>query len=464
VFSWSYRHLTADAARQFRLLGLHPGPDFDSYAAAALSGITREQAQRQLDQLARAHLIQQTRTGRYTMHDLLRDYAAGQASQHDTKPDQQASLTRLFDYYLHAAATAVAAAKPGGHYWPSMPLQASPVPEMSSSLVARAWLDTERPALLAVAALAAAQGHADYTTDLAAILTAYLYKGGHFPGALTIHTHVLDIASQTGDRAAEAKALIHIGVVECWQGSYQQAADHLGHALTLSGQVGDQALQASALGNLGVLHMLLGRYASAARHEDEGLALYRQRGDLIGQAWMLGNLGIAYERQGRYQPAVSHLRQALAMSRETGDQTRQAYALSNLGVVHTRLGNYQQAVGHEHQALSIFRDISDKCGETETLNNFGDAFLAVGEPKQARTYYTGALRLASQIGFERQIARAHDGLARTYTATSQARHHWQEALTRYSNLTAPETPAIRANLTELANQAVTLADTAERTP
>ena len=42
VFSWSYRHLDADAARAFRLLGLHPGPDLDRYAAAALTGTTAE--------------------------------------------------------------------------------------------------------------------------------------------------------------------------------------------------------------------------------------------------------------------------------------------------------------------------------------------------------------------------------------------------------------------------------------
>ena len=41
VFSWSYRHLDADAARAFRLLGLHPGADFEPYAAAALTGTTR---------------------------------------------------------------------------------------------------------------------------------------------------------------------------------------------------------------------------------------------------------------------------------------------------------------------------------------------------------------------------------------------------------------------------------------
>jgi hypothetical protein len=41
VFSWSYRQLPADAARVFRLLGLHPGPDCDSYTAAALTGTPR---------------------------------------------------------------------------------------------------------------------------------------------------------------------------------------------------------------------------------------------------------------------------------------------------------------------------------------------------------------------------------------------------------------------------------------
>ena len=44
VFSWSYRHLDAETARAFRLLGLHPGPDFDAYAAAALTGTTVAQA------------------------------------------------------------------------------------------------------------------------------------------------------------------------------------------------------------------------------------------------------------------------------------------------------------------------------------------------------------------------------------------------------------------------------------
>ena len=39
VLSLSYRHLPEAAARMFRLLGLHPGPDISAAAAASLAGV-----------------------------------------------------------------------------------------------------------------------------------------------------------------------------------------------------------------------------------------------------------------------------------------------------------------------------------------------------------------------------------------------------------------------------------------
>ena len=75
VFSWSGRHLDADTARAFRLVGLHPRPDFEVYATAALTGASLERAERLLGVLARANLIHASAPGRYSQHDLLRDYA-----------------------------------------------------------------------------------------------------------------------------------------------------------------------------------------------------------------------------------------------------------------------------------------------------------------------------------------------------------------------------------------------------
>ncbi len=107
VFSWSYRHLPPPAARLFRLVGLHPGPDLDAYAAAALADTGLDQAGRDLDRLARAHLVHEAGAGRYGMHDLLRAYASGLTVAQDGHTERQAALRRLFDYYLATVAAAM---------------------------------------------------------------------------------------------------------------------------------------------------------------------------------------------------------------------------------------------------------------------------------------------------------------------------------------------------------------------
>ncbi|GHH61352.1 hypothetical protein GCM10017774_87200 [Lentzea cavernae] len=74
VFSWSYRALGPEAARLFRLLGLHPGQEISVENAAALLG-TRH-VRPVLAELTRANLLAERRPGRYFLHGLLHAYAA----------------------------------------------------------------------------------------------------------------------------------------------------------------------------------------------------------------------------------------------------------------------------------------------------------------------------------------------------------------------------------------------------
>jgi len=94
--SWSYQQLGSATARLFRLAALHSGSDFDSYAAAALTDSTVQQARRELDELTRAHLVQRI-SDRLCMHDLLRDYARELTATQDSEEERHAALTRLFD-------------------------------------------------------------------------------------------------------------------------------------------------------------------------------------------------------------------------------------------------------------------------------------------------------------------------------------------------------------------------------
>ena len=79
VFSWSYRTLSADAARLFRWLGMCPGPDIALAAAASLIGLPLRRVRPLLAELTRVHLLTEPTPGRFGFHDLLRAYAIEQA-------------------------------------------------------------------------------------------------------------------------------------------------------------------------------------------------------------------------------------------------------------------------------------------------------------------------------------------------------------------------------------------------
>ena len=276
VFSWSYQALDSTAARAFRLSGLHPGADLDPYAAAALFAADVSQASGLLETLTRAHLMVREQPGRYQMHDLLRAYAAELAAAHDGE-EQQAALTRFFDHYLHTAAAAMDVLRPSErHHRPRVPEAASPGPPMADASAARAWLDAQRPNLVAAAAHACAHGWPDHAIELTATLHRYLDAGGHYPEAVAIHEYARSAAHRLDNPGAEANALTSLGVIDSRRGRYQQATELLQQALTLSREAGDRAGEARVLANLAGIEMWRGRYQEAAGLLQQAFDLYRQ--------------------------------------------------------------------------------------------------------------------------------------------------------------------------------------------
>jgi transcriptional regulator with XRE-family HTH domain len=159
VFSWSYQSLTQPAARMFRLLAVHPGPDITAAAAASVAGVRQERARQVLTELVLANLLAEHGDGRYTCHDLLRAYAAEQASTSDSDADRKAAMHRMLDHYLH---TAFGAAKLLDQVDPAARPPA-PVPgvvpeELADRGAAYAWFEAERPVLSAAISQAARHG------------------------------------------------------------------------------------------------------------------------------------------------------------------------------------------------------------------------------------------------------------------------------------------------------------------
>jgi DNA-binding SARP family transcriptional activator/Tfp pilus assembly protein PilF len=501
VFSWSVRHLEPGPARLLALLGLHPGPDLDRYAAAALADLPARQAGAQLDVLARAHLVQVNAAGRYSQHDLLHDYSRELAADQQDHAGRRAAVTRLLDYYLQAAAAAVDVFMPAERYLrpaagrltARRPARlAPPIPDLAA---ARAWLDAERTVLVAAADHAARHGWPEHVGALAATLDSYLTAGGYFPQAIAVHSLALRTARQAGDRAAEAAALANLGLVDASQGRGEQAGRRLAEALALyqatpdrsgtarvliglgvlasrlgrldeagaryeqaaneAALAGDWYTQASAFISLSGLSITLGRYERAGDLGRRALAFFREVGDRTGEGYALNIVGNVEEKLGDDRAAERSYRRSLELQREVGERVGQGFALTSLGSLLSRLGRHREAIDYQRQALAVVRESGERFLEAPALICLGSALLGAGEAGQARAQYLEALSIATEARNPRQQARAHDGLAaisRNAGDLTAARRHWQEALSRYDDIGLPEAADVRKSLAALAGR------------
>jgi tetratricopeptide (TPR) repeat protein len=435
-----------------RLLALHPGHVLDTYAAAALTDTDTDAASQHLRQLCGDHLLQSSTPGRFVFHDLVRAYAADRAIDEDRPSARRAALTRLFDYYLSTAGTAMDILHPAdAHRRPRRPPTATPIPALTDPDTARGWLDTERPTLAAAVGYTVAHGWSIHTVQLASTLYPYL-RGGHNADALAIHGYARDAAQHSGDREGQAQALNNLGATHGQVGRYGPATAHLRQALALFRQTGDRVGEAHALNNLGLVEAWLGQHGPAADHLHQALTLLRQTGDRVGEAHALDNLGSVETRLGQHGPAADHLHQALTLFLQVGDRTGEAFALNNLGVLHTRLDQSKRATEYHRQALTLFRGSGDRFGEATVLNGLGQAARTGGHPADALAHHTAALTIAADTGGREQQARAHTGLGHAHYPLGnfvRAREHYVHALALYTDLGSPQADDVRTHLAAL---------------
>jgi tetratricopeptide (TPR) repeat protein len=389
-----------------RRLALHPGQDFDAYAAAALLDADVSTTEEHLRRLTAEHLVQQPVPGRFALHDLVRAYAAERATDEERPTDRRAAQTRLNDLYLYAAAAAMDALHPAErHRRPSLPPNDVRRPDLDDPKAALHWLDTERSTLVAVCL--SAPSHA---VPLAATIYTYLDNGGYPAEAITVHTAAREAAVANGDPSGEAGALINLGVVFWQLGRNPEARDRMTESLTLFRRLGDARGEARALGNLGVVYNAFGDQAASADHHARALAKFAEIGDQVGEANTLTNLGDVYVRMGRLTEAAEHHRRALDLFRALNHRGGEATALTNLGDADTRLGNLNEALDSLDRAVGIFGELGERYGQTCALNGRAEALAAMGRHAAAVTTYRQALELARLIDDPAEQSRARTGL------------------------------------------------------
>ena len=494
AFSRSYQDLSAAEQAMFRALGLHPGTDFDAWAAAALAGAPVAEARRDLEGLYDHYLLTETAPGRYRFHDLIREHARALAAA-SPPAERDAAAGRLLDYYLAAARAADqqlgSRAAPG----PGAPSAAAPATrQIASRDDALAWMNAERLNLHAAAGYAAASGWPGHAAGIPAAMHEFWRSQGHWDQALTLHqaafqaardagnqlaearaltdlgdmqfltddypvaeatlTRALQVYRGLGDRLGEARALTSLGAVQHAAGDTPAAAASLTRALGLYQSLADRPGEASALTSLGAIQQAAGDTPAATASLTRALELCAEAGSQLGQASALTELGTVHYAAGDLDAAISAEQQALGLYRRLGDRLGEGHALTSLGTLQYRTGDYQAAEASHTRALQLYRDLDDRSGEAEALNNIADTVRGTAHPAQARPYYQKALQIATSIAAQLEQARALEGLSRCHTLEgnhSEGRKILSRALAVYQRIGSPRARELEQELRQPAS-------------
>jgi DNA-binding SARP family transcriptional activator/tetratricopeptide (TPR) repeat protein len=391
VLSWSYDQLSEPAARVFRLLGLHPGPDISSPAAASLAGISRAEAGAALRELARTHMVAEHLPGRFTFHNLLRVYAADLAERCDAEQDRQAAAHRMLDHYLH---TATAASQRFSPFRSPLRL-AAPQPgvlpgDVADKEQAMAWFDAENSVLVALIRYAYANGFDTHAWQLPWTLGPFHNRRGWWRTYVASQEIALAAAQRLGDTLALAHAHHLLGHAQAQMGAYDAAEPNFWRALDLFRELEDRANEAVVLNGLAGMLERQERYPEALAVALDALRMLKAAGHWWTQATLENGVGWLYAHLGQYDQALSHCQRALSLHRDSGHRGGAADALDSLGFIYRCLGDLTQAKAYYRQAVDAYREIGAPFGQGHSLNGFGDVLIAEGDYHGAREAFLEA--------------------------------------------------------------------------
>ena len=395
VFSWSYRRLDPEAARVFRLLGLHPGPDCGRAAVASLTG---RPVARELAELTRTHLLSEGPAGRYSCHDLLRVYASECTHAEDLQAERQAARQRLLDHYVRTAQTAAALLNPVREpVVPGAPGPGAGSERIADRTAAMAWFTAELPVLLGAVALATEAGFDEYACQLAWGVSAYLHLQGRWSQRAAVQTTALAAARRSGDRVWQARIHRELTGAYAWLGRFDESLGHAQRAAALFGELGDDVGLARTHRSICLLMERWGRLPQALEHAQRSLELFLGTNDRAGQAYAYNSVGWYHALVGSYEEALTECRQAIARLRDIGDRGGEATAWDSLGYAHHRLGHYEEAMLCYRRALDLLREVGDQYFEAPTLDHLGDTLLVLGDEAGARDAWRSALAILEEL-------------------------------------------------------------------
>ena len=422
VFDHSWRLLTEREREVFQRLSVFRG-GFTCQAAQRITGASL----RELRALVDKSLLQRAPSpdGRYTIHELLRGYAAGQLG--DVPAEEEAAKERHCAYYARF-------------------LQAREAHLMGrDQKKALAEIEAEIENVRAGWNWAVAQGKLEEMDRALESLTEFYWIRGWFQQGTDTFARAAHRLADAQEAITHRESRIVLGKVLLQQGRFcdllglvEQASGPLQKSLAIFRDLDAQREMAYAL-------RWLGHNASSPGEQkrlyQEALAIFKEIGDRKGILLSLWGLGHAAASQGEHGAAKQLYQESLAVARELGNQQGVADSLNYLGNTTRYLGQYGVAKQLHQESSALYKEISDSWGIAYSLNSLAQDAKGLGEYGEAKQLLQESLATYREIGNPRGIARVLANLGEVANAVRDyegAAQHAGESLALSKRLDMPE--------------------------
>ncbi|MEU7326834.1 tetratricopeptide repeat protein [Streptomyces griseoviridis] len=403
AFQLVHTSLPASAARTLRLLALAPAGLIDPHTASALAGCSVGSARATLDDFVGLGLLRAVPSPlpQYEVPGCLHPHLRALAEEQDRPAELQLARARMLERTVRLLQSCRAITETDS---PEAREKLQGMPRslrFPSPRAAEDWLRIRRPALLAAARLAVADGELDtlarrLMSQLVRTMVAHFGTQAAAPDLYGVHGLVLDVAERRELPREKAAALLNLGDLDAQTGRTAQALVRYREALDAGRSANDPYATGRAMESVGGAHLELGDYDRAADWFGRALAQRLARDERADAARLYGRIAAAQTFAGRYGEAQRGWRAAVAGYRKDGDVASQARALSELARVQEYAGRPEESLHTCHEALEWARRAEDVRLQAALQLRLADTLEHLGDPASAGLHRTAAERLLGE--------------------------------------------------------------------
>ncbi|NGN68054.1 tetratricopeptide repeat protein [Streptomyces sp. A7024] len=413
AFRLTYESLPQPAGHLLRLLALAPAGLVDAHTASALAGCTVAAARTTLEDFERLGLIRRDEE-LYEVPGCLRPLLQQLLETKERPEEVLLARARMLERTVRLLHSCRAVTEPEDSPVHKRLAGLPKTLRFSSPEAAREWLAGRKPALLAAARSAVADGELDtlarrFAAALSRALAAHQGEESAAPEQYQLHELVLGVAERRGLVREKAAALLNLGDLDARSGRSAEALVRYREALEAAREVGDPQPVGRALESIGCTYQELGDFERAADWYGRALVLVQSRGGdgLVDEARLRGRLGAAHTYAGMWGHALRQWKAASAVCRRLGDRAGQARALGEVARVQEYAGHPRQAVVTCQEALRAALEAGDDRLRAAVQLRLADTLDRLGDPVQAELQRSAAERLLERGAADRITASAN---------------------------------------------------------